>query len=146
MDYRINIESGGKGEPVDSVDGCGNSLGKVGRKPAKIAENRRQTERQKQGETKNGGGDENNDGDGARGAITSNLEFGNAEDEGSQNHGKERADVNNLQLFGELPGDVEREEDADTEEDVASYRSAGLLFAGAWIEHRGGQHISPVNS
>ena len=74
------------------------------------------------------GGDENDDGDGARGAVAANVEFGDAGDDGRENDGEERADVDDLQLFEQVPGEVEREQDGDAEEDVAAYCFAGFVF------------------
>ena len=54
------------------------------------------------------------------------LRCGDAVDGGHQDDGEEGADVEDLELFAELPGEGEQEQDADGEEDVAADVGAGL--------------------
>lgn len=76
--------------------------------------------------------------------VTPDFKFGDAYDEGGQDHGEEGTDIDDFQLFDQLPGNVEREENADREKNVAAYGCAGLFFAGSEVGRRSGQRISPV--
>ena len=69
------------------------------------------------------------------------LEAGDAVDGGHQDGGEERADVDDQEFFLEGPGEGEEEEDADGEEDVAAYVSAGLVWSGMRVWRWGGQRV-----
>jgi hypothetical protein len=65
------------------------------------------------------GDDHEDDADGAGGLVATDLEVADPVDDGHQNYGEEGADVEDLELFRELPGEAE-EEDGEEEEDVAA--------------------------
>ncbi len=76
--------------------------------------------------------------------VAAEVELRDASDDGHENDGEEGADVEDQELFFEGPGEGEKEQDGDCEEDVAADRSAGALFVGGevvgcWV----GQPISP---
>jgi hypothetical protein len=71
------------------------------------------------------------------------VEFdgGDAVDDGRQDSGEKRADVDDEQFFLERPGEGEEKEDADGEENVAAYCSAGLIRIGDEGWRWGGQRV-----
>jgi hypothetical protein len=62
-----------------------------------------------------------------------------APDGGHEDDSEEGADVKDEELFLEGPGEGEKQEDADAEEDVAADLAAGLLLVGGEVRRRGGQ-------
>jgi hypothetical protein len=60
--------------------------------------------------------------------VAADVELGDAGDGGHENDGEEAADVEDQDLFPECPGEGEKEEDGDGEEDVAADGCAGSLL------------------
>jgi hypothetical protein len=70
-----------------------------------------------------------------------------ASDRGHENDSKERADVEDQQLFLEGPGECEQEDDGEDEEDVAMGFVARSFFVRGEVFWRGvGQPGSPVGA
>ncbi|WP_353063543.1 hypothetical protein RBB77_20070 [Tunturibacter psychrotolerans] len=68
-------------------------------------------------------------------------------DRGHENDGKERADVEDQELFLEGPGECEQKDDGEDEEDVAANFGAGSLLVRGEVFWRGvGQPGSPVGA
>ena len=59
--------------------------------------------------------------------------MGDEGDDGRENDSEEGADVEDEELFPEGPGEGEKEEDRDAEEDVAADFIAGSLFVGGEV-------------
>ena len=73
--------------------------------------------------------DENDDGDGAAGLVAAEeVDCGDAVDDGHQDDGEEGADVEDFELFGELPGEEQGYEHAEGKEDVAVDANALLVL------------------
>ncbi len=84
-------------------------------------------------------GDEDDDGDAAAGPVAAEeVSRSDAVDDGHQDDGEEGADVEDLELFGELPGEDQRYEHTEEKEDVAVDASALLLCLGAGSGIRSG--------
>ena len=69
-----------------------------------------------------------------------------AGDDGHENDGEEGADVEDQELFFEGPGEGEKKEDRDSEEDVAADGGAGSLFVGSEVFGRGVGQLSLLGS
>src|SRR6202042_2005565 len=93
------------------------------------------------------GRDEDDDGDAAGRAVVADLPLPDAGDRGHKNDGKERADVEDQELFLEGPGERKQKDDGEDEEDVAANFGARLLLVGGEVFWRGvGQPDSPVGT
>ena len=104
-------------------------LGEIGGELAQVVHDRGQAEAEEEREGEENDGDKNDDCDSAGGTIAADGDFGDAVDGGHQDDGEEGADVEDLELLAEFPGEGEQEEDADGEEDVAAGVGAGLFGA-----------------
>src|SRR3954447_2125504 len=62
--------------------------------------------------------------------IAAQVETSDARDGGHENDSEERADVEDQDLFPEAPGEGEKEEGRDAEDDVAANFCAGSLLVG----------------
>ena len=65
------------------------------------------------------GADEEDDGDAAAGGPATDMDLLEALDDRHEHDSEERADVEDLQLFHQVPGKGEGEDDGEEEEDVA---------------------------
>ena len=71
--------------------------------------------------------------------VAADLPGGDADDEGHENDGEESADVEDQQLFAEVPGEGEQKQDDDAEENVAADRGARPAFVRGEADRWGGQ-------
>jgi hypothetical protein len=71
--------------------------------------------------------------------VAADLPCGDADDERHENDGEESADVEDQQLFAEVPGEGEQKQDDDAEENVAADRGAGPAFVRGEADRWGGQ-------
>ena len=111
------------------------ALGEFGGEITHVAQHGRQTEAEEESECEEYGNDEDNDRDGAGGVVAADRGCGDGVDDGHQDDGEERADVEHGQDFAELPGEGEQEQNANGEEDVAADAGAGFICAfcvGGW--------------
>jgi len=100
-------------------DDVGNALREVVGELAEVAEDGRQAGGEEEREDAGDADDQKDDGYSARRAIAADIELGDAAYEGHENDSEEGADVEDEELFPEGPGEGEKEEDRDAEEDVA---------------------------
>jgi len=87
---------------------------------AEVAEDGRQAGGEEEREDASDSDDQKDDGYGTRGMVAADIELGDACDDGHENDGEEGADVEDQKLFLEGPGEGEKKEDRDAEEDVAA--------------------------
>jgi hypothetical protein len=85
-----------------------------------VAEDGRQARGEEECEDAGNGDDQKEDGYDARRMIAADIGLGDAADDGHENDGEEGADVEDQELFPEGPSEAEKEEDRDSEEDVAA--------------------------
>jgi hypothetical protein len=69
--------------------------------------------------------------------IAAQVETSDARDGGHENDGEEGADVEDEELFPETPGEREKEQDRNAENDVAANFCAGALLVGGEVFGRG---------
>jgi len=116
----FNAEPVGEGNLFELRGHGGNVLRELVGELAEVAEDRGQAGGEEEREDACDGDDQKDDGYGARGVVAADMELGDAYDNGHENDGEEGADVEDQDLFPEGPGEGEKEEDRDTEEDVAA--------------------------
>jgi hypothetical protein len=141
LDDAVDAELVGHGDLLDAGDDLGDALGKVVGELAEIAEDGWKAGGEEDCQNHEDGEDEKNDRDGARGMVAANAVFGDAGDDRHQDDGEEGADVEDQQLFLEDPGEGEKEQDDDAEEDIAADRSSGLLLVGGQMWEYGRQLV-----
>jgi hypothetical protein len=95
---------------------------------AEVAQDGRKAGGEEDCEDKQDGDDEEDDGDGTRGVVSAKAVPGDVRDGGHENDSEKGADVKNDEFFAEGPGEDEKEEDRDAEEDVAADFGAGSLL------------------
>jgi hypothetical protein len=127
---------------LDLRDGLGHALRKVGEELAQVAHHRRQGEGKKERHAKSDTGDEDDDGDGARGAPAANIDLPDRLDDRHENHGEEGRDIDDAQLFVQRPGEKDKKDGAEAEEDVGANGGAALGRGfNETLRERGGRRL-----
>ena len=124
----VDAETIGERKLLDLGDELRNAAGSIGDEGTKIAGDGRESDPEEEEEREADSGDEKNDSDAAAGAPAPDVDLLIALDDGHENDGEERADVEDFQLFQQVPGECESKDDGEEEEDVAVDLSA--LFRG----------------
>ena len=138
----VKAEPVGEGNSFEPGGDVGNALREVVGELAEVAQDGRETGGEEEGEDAGDGDDQKDDGDGARGMVAAQVETSDASDGGHEDDSEEGADVEDQELFPEGPGEGEKQEDRDAEEDVAADFSTGSFLVGGEVFGRGvGQRI-----
>jgi hypothetical protein len=126
----FNSESVGERNFFELGNDVGNALGEFVGELAEVAQDGRETGGEEECEDASDADDEKDDCYRARRMVAAQVEASDAAYERHENDSEESADVEDEELFPEGPGEGEKEEDDDTEDDVAADFSAGSLLVG----------------
>jgi len=88
LDEHIDIEPGGDWISVDPLDGLGDAFGNFGGELPQVAQDGRKTKSKEEAERQKGGGDEESDGDAARGAMAAKFKLCDANDYRAEDDGE----------------------------------------------------------
>ena len=143
LGYGVNAEPVGEGNSFELGDDAGNALRQLVGELAEVAQDRREAGGEEERENAGNADDQKDDGYGARWMVAADIELRDASDGGHENDSKEGTDVEDQKLFLEGPGEGEKKQDRDTEEDVAADFSAGSLFVGSEVFGRGAGQLGP---
>jgi hypothetical protein len=140
----FNAEPVGEGNFFELVNDAGNALREVVGELAEVAEDRREAGGEEEREDGGDADDQKDDRHSAGRVVAAQVELRDASDGGHEDYGEEGADVEDQEFFFEGPGEGEKKEDRDAEEDVAADFGAGSLLVGGEVFGRGvGQLGSP---
>ena len=141
----VDAELGGEGKLLNSGDNPGHALRQVGGEVLEIAEDRRKSAGEERSKKEADDDNEDEDRDNAGGVIAAEPRLPDAIDDRHQHDGEQCADVEDLDLLGEIPREREQEKDGNGEEDVAVNLGARPLLrrgddgSGGW--KRGSQRV-----
>ena len=99
-----------------------------------VANDRREAEDEDQGEAEDDGDEQKQDGQAARDmAFTAKIEAHDGVDDGHEDHGEERADIDQKHNIAQPPRERKRQQDAEGEEDVSTDGAGGLGLRAAGL-------------
>ena len=131
----VDAESIGEGKLFELGDEQRDAAGGIGDEGTEVAGDGRKGDPEEEEEGEAYGGDEKDDGNAAAWRPVLDVKRLKALDDGHENDGKERTDVEDLQLFHQVPAEGESENNANDEEDVAVDL---LLLPGRFLGGDGG--------
>jgi hypothetical protein len=124
----VDTEPVGEGDSFDFGDDLGDALREFFGEAAEVAQDGGKARGEEERENKGDRDDQEDDGNGARRTVPAKIELGEAGDGGHEDDSEEAADVEDQQLFLDGPGESEKKEDDDAEENVTADFSAGPLL------------------
>ena len=124
---RGKIDLLGEGEALEFRDQKREVRGEVGDELPEIADDGGKGDGEEEDERSDADSKQEDDGDDAGGAAAADLCVLNAQDERHKHDCKERADVDDLELFEQVPGEIQGEDHAEEEGDMAAGDVAARL-------------------
>jgi hypothetical protein len=121
---------------ADASDGVWDALRQLVRETLHIVDDWWQADEEEEGQSAKNTDEQNENRDRSRRGTMADLDLGDAIDQGHQHDGKECADIQDFDLFEQLVGDCEQEEDCNSEDDVGT--RGGSTLSGNRGERRGG--------
>ena len=113
---------------LNAGDDGGNAVGQIGGKGAQVADDGRKAQREEDCECEEGEAQQQRNGSRAVNvAAVAQLEVHEAVDHRHQHHGEQSADVHQQQNLTQPPGQRQRQQHAECEEDVAAHGTAGVV-------------------
>ena len=96
-------------------------------KGAKVVQDRRKGYREEHNQSQDGTREKEHDGESARRAPATNAKSRNPSNDGKQDHSKQSADVNDLELFEKMPSKIESQQEGKKKGDMAASHVAAAL-------------------
>ena len=124
----------GHGKAFEPGDEKGDACGNVDDEGAEIADNGWKGYGEEKDEREDNGAEKKEDSEAPGHGAPANLELHDPGDDGEEDNGEERADVEDLEFFEEMPGEKEADEQAEEEGDVTAGDVAAAL--GVFDEER----------
>ena len=139
----VDAEATGEWESLDPGDKLRDAGGLVGDELAEITGDGRQGDPEEEHKSEGDDGDEQDNGDAAAGRPGADTDLLKALDDWHEHDGEQGADVEDFELFHQVPGEGERKDDGEDEEDVSVHLLARFwrLYSGdGALGRRSGLH------